>query len=322
MSAAPPISVVVSTRDRAEMAAGCIASILRIQDAEFELVVVDQSEDSSTESALDDFRSDPRMIYLRGRPEGLSAGRNLGISRACGKLIACTDDDCRVPPDWLRGLAGALRQDDRTAVVFGNVVAISCDRASGFVPAWKPDKSSLARSLREQHLSDGMGACMGLKRSAWERLGGFDEMLGAGAPFQAAEELDFSVRALQAGFWVRTTPEAAVSHHGFRSWKEGDRLIKCYLFGIGAMTVKHLKCGRWGILHYLLQLSWRWAFTGPTVDLGRTPSRWLRLVAFSMGMSAGLAHPVERRRALYRSGSVTCDTNPEGGARHGRTLQT
>jgi hypothetical protein len=77
-------------------------------------------------------------------------------------------------------------------------------------------------------------------------------------------------------------------------------MIHGYLYGIGAMIAKHLKCGNWGILHYVAHLMWRWAVAGAAVDLGHRPSRWLRLRAFVLGAKAGLAHAVERRRSLYR----------------------
>lgn len=301
MPGTPAISVVVSTRGRAESAARCVASILRNRQPACELLVVDQSPDGSTETALSGLRSDPRLVYFRGGPEGLSAGRNLAIRRARSELIACTDDDCEVPSNWLGTLVAALRQDDRTAVVFGNTLPGPHDRMAGFIPACVRGAPFLARSLREQHRVDGMAACMGLRRRAWEQLGGFDESLGSGAPFRAGEEMDFAIRALQAGFWVRTAPEVEVTHHGFRTWQEGNELIEGYLFGLGAMLAKHLKCGRWSILHFLLQLFWRWAFTGPVVDLGRRPSRWLRLRAFLSGTKAGFVQPVDRRNLVYRA---------------------
>jgi GT2 family glycosyltransferase len=301
------VTVVISTCDRAGAVARCVASVLRNQYPGFDLLVVDQSSDRSTEAAVREFQADPRLRYVRSEVKGLSAGRNLGIGRARGEMIACTDDDCETPPDWLSRMAAALRHDDRTAVVFGNVRPGAHDRAAGFVPGYLWKSPFLARSIRDEHHADGMSGCMGLRRSAWERLGGFDEFLGAGSPFRAAEEMDFAIRALLAGFRVYVTPEVEVAHYGFRSWEEGHALIQGYLYGIGAMIAKHLKCGNWGILHYVTHLFWRWAFAGPVVDFGRRPPRWLRLRAFVLGAKAGLACAVERPRSLYRGGRVVED---------------
>ena len=301
------MTVVICTCDRARELARCVASVLRNQYLGFDLLVVDQSSDSSTEEAVREFQTDPRLRYLRSETKGLSAGRNLGIGCARGEMIACTDDDCETPPDWLSRMAAALRYEDRTAVVFGNVRPGGHDRVAGFVLGYLWDSPFLARSIRHMHRADGMSGCMGLRRSAWERLGGFDELLGAGAPFPAAEEMDLAIRALLTGFCVYATPEVEVMHHGFRSWDTARGMVRGYLYGIGAMIAKHLKCGNWGILHYVAHLFWRWAFAGPVVDLGHRPSRWVRLRAFVLGAKAGLACAVERRRSLYRGARVAED---------------
>lgn len=141
---------------------------------------------------------------------------------------------------------------------------------------------------------------MAFRRSVWEQVGGFDEMLGAGSRFKAAEDMDFAVRALQNGFPVYATPEVEVVHHGLRTWQDGQSLIHGYLYGIGAMSAKHLKCGRWSIGGFLAELFRRWAFSGTVVEFGHTPSRMLRLRGFLTGVAAGFAQCVDRRRSLFR----------------------
>jgi len=294
------VTVVISTRDRATEVTRCVASVLRNEYPSFDLLVVDQSSDSNTEEALRTFQPDPRVRYVRSETKGLSAGRNLGIRCARGEMIACTDDDCEMPLDWLSRMAAALRHEDRTAVVFGNVRPGAPDRAAGLVLGCVWDSAFLARSIHHMHRVDGISGCMGLRRRAWERLGGFDELLGAGAPFPAAEEMDFAIRALLAGFYVYAAPEVEVLNYGFRSWDEERKMIHGYLYGIGAMIAKHLKCGNWGVLHYVAHLFWRWAVAGPVVEFGHRPPRWLRLRAFLLGVRAGLVCAVERPLSLYR----------------------
>jgi GT2 family glycosyltransferase len=298
--AAPWITAVIATRHRAAFVAQCVESILRNQYPCFDLQVVDQSTDNTTENALAGLREDARLHYLHRPAAGLSAGRNLGIAQARGELIACTDDDCEAPPDWLAGMVSVLTREPRATAVFGNVRPIAHDRAAGFIPGYLRAQPVLARNLRQYYLADGMSGCMGLRRSMWETLGGFDEMLGSGARFRAAEDMDFAIRTLLAGSWVAATPEVEVMHLGFRSWDDGRKLIQGYLFGIGAMIAKHLKCGNWRILHYMARLAWRWAFTGPAIDLGQTPPRWLRLRAWLQGAYSGFAQPVDRHRCLFR----------------------
>jgi hypothetical protein len=98
---------------------------------------------------------------------------------------------------------------------------------------------------------------------------------------------------------VYETPNVAVTHHGFRTWGEGQILIKGYLYGIGAMFAKHLKCGYWSVIHVLLHLAWRWAFGHPVVDFGHRPPRGIRLNAFVKGFLEGLSYPVNKKTGHY-----------------------
>ena len=295
----PPITVVISTRNRGDSVVRTIRTILLNGYPRWELRIVDQSEDDLTERALQPFFGDRRVRYIRSGTKGLSTGRNLGISGAQSEFIAITDDDCEVPTNWLRDLVAALAVDSRIGIVYGSVLSGPHDRAVGFVPAYLPTKAYLAHSLGELHLMGGISACMGLRRSLWQALGGFDAMLGAGAPFKAAEEIDLSIRALLAGYVVCETPNVMVIHHGFRTWDQGRTLISGYLYGIGAMLVKHLKCGHWSVIQLLLRLVWRWTFRGPIVDLGHRPPRWLRLAAFVQGFAAGATMPLDGRTGHY-----------------------
>jgi len=237
---------------------------------------------------------------LRSNTRGLSAGRNEGVRGARGEWIVCTDDDCETHAEWLDRVAAAFLRAENPGVVFGSVRPAPHDRSAGFIPGLVYPKASFRRHRGHRCAGDGMSACMAFQRGVWEQLAGFDEMLGAGSRFKAAEDMDFAVRALQGGFTIHATPEVEVVHHGFRTWQEGRSLIHGYLYGIGAMSAKHLKCGRWSLIGFLAELFRRWAFSGTVVEFGHTPSRLLRLRGFLAGVAAGFAQGVDRQRALFR----------------------
>jgi GT2 family glycosyltransferase len=261
-------------------------------------MIVDQSEDDLTESSLRPFIGNPRVRYLRTATKGLSVARNLA-SIMQSEFIVTTDDDCETPTNWLRELVAAFALDNRIGIVFGNTLPGPHDRNTGFVPAYVLHEPFLAHNVREKHRVEGISACMGLRQSLWQQLDGFDEMLGAGAPFKAAEEVDFTIRALLVGHFVYETPNVSVIHQGFRTWEQGRTLIQGYLYGTGAMFAKHLKCGYWSVIQVLLHLTWRWAFEHPIVDFGHRPSRGLRLKAFLQGFLAGTLNPVDKTTGHY-----------------------
>jgi GT2 family glycosyltransferase len=279
------------------MVARAVRSILLNQYPHFNLIVVDQSDDRSSQEALKPFLPALHLRYERTAKRGLAAGRNLGIAESRTELIALTDDDCETPTTWLCDLVGAFAVDPRIGIVHGNVLPGPHDRTAGCIPSYVRKEPYLARHLSEKHQVGGIGACMAIRRTVWEALGGFDEMLGAGAPFKSAEELDFTIRALLAGYYVHETPKVSVVHYGFHTFGETRSLIQDHLYGIGAMFARLLKSRHWRVVQVMFQLACRWAFGQPAVDFGHRPRRFLRLQAFMQGLLDGLLVPIGKERS-------------------------
>jgi GT2 family glycosyltransferase len=284
---AEPVTVVVATRNRNASVVRTIASLLEGTERPHDIVVVDQSDDDGTAAAIERFAKDVR--YLRSRTTGLARAHNVAIAEARTELIAMTDDDCDVSRDWLAGIAGAFTCDPRVGLVFGGVLPMPHDPALGFVPSYVREEAFLARSLADKAKIDGMGACMALKRRIWTDLGGFDERFGAGATFHAADEGEFALRALEAGWFVYETPAVSVIHRGLRGRTEAHALVHRYAYGTGAMMAKHVRARTPYAKRLLGTMAWRWArgrmHSAVRIDGGR--HRWLRLDGFVRGFVAG-----------------------------------
>lgn len=298
-----PLSVVIATRDRGDTVVAAVQSLLKNTCDPYEIIVVDQSDDDLTARALRPFVDEKQVRYIKTAGQGVSQGRNLGIQQARGELIGILDDDCEVAEDWLHQLALAFSTNPRPGVVFGNVLPGPHDPKSGFIPLYVRTEPFLARGIEDKHQVEGLSACMGLRRTVWQELHGFDEMLGAGAPLKSGSESDYTIRALLAGYAVYETPVLSVTHHGFRTWDEGRRLIFRYWYGTGAMLAKHLKCGHGSIVQLLLRLAWRWLFDRSKVatSFGEHSYRLRRLLAFGRGFARGLVTPVDRTQGLFAS---------------------
>jgi glycosyltransferase involved in cell wall biosynthesis len=297
----PSVTVVISTRDRGDRIGRTIRTIQAGTQPDFELWIVDQSRTSDTEASVREYLADRRIRYIRSAATGVSTGRNTGIASARNEIIAITDDDCEVAATWLEEIEAAFRIDPRIAVVFGNVLPCEHDPKAGFVPAYMRKEPFLARRLSDKLDVEGGSACMALRRSVWHALGGFDEMLGAGAPLRSAAETDFTVRCLVAGYFVFETPRISVVHHEFLNPEQGRAVVERYWFGTGAMYAKQLKCGHWSIIQVLVRLAWRWALGRSRFasSLGATPFRLYRLVSFLRGFVAGGIVPVDRATSHY-----------------------
>ena len=196
--ACPLVSVVVPTRNRGDRITKAVQALLLNDYRPFQVIIVDQSDNETTAKSLSRFRDAPAVSYVRTSTRGSSRARNAGIDRAEGEIIGLLDDDCEVPANWLRELAKAFAVDSRIGIVFGNVQPAPHDSKSGFVPAYIRHEPFLAKTIREKYQVEGMSACMGIRRSVWQALGGFDAMLGVGASLGAGAEVDLTIRSLQA----------------------------------------------------------------------------------------------------------------------------
>jgi glycosyltransferase involved in cell wall biosynthesis len=171
------ISVVVPTRNRAGYLEVTLDS-LRAQelDAPFEVIVVDDGSTDETSEVI--ARAGVRSLAnARG---GANAGRNDGARAAAADLIAFVDDDVYAPPAWLAALvAGAGRHSQAEA--FGGPIRA---RFEGPAPRGcgreLPPITTLDLGPGDVEAELVWSANMLVRRSALERVGGFDEQLPTG----------------------------------------------------------------------------------------------------------------------------------------------
>jgi len=301
------VTAVIATCNRGAAVARAVRSILANDPPVLEVVVVDQSSDDSTEAALRTLVAETGMVrYRRLTRPGLSRARNDAIRDAAGEYIAITDDDCEVPRDWAQRVVEALESDQRIAAVFGNVLPAPFDATTGFIPGYVRDDIFLADRPGKKTGIDGVGACMALRRSAWEDLGGFDEMLGPGGAFPGGDEGDFAIRALAAGWCVLETPHLWVEHHGLRTLDQAYDCIGTYARGTGAMMAKHVRCRTPHARRLLGAMAMRWSRGGihQTAAMGDSRHRLRRLQAFATGFAEGTRAPLDRSAVLFKADRV------------------
>ncbi|HXF75779.1 MAG TPA: glycosyltransferase [Methylomirabilota bacterium] len=118
MSAAPAVSVVVATYNRAYLLPETIDSILRQKFQDFELIVVDDGSTDGTRAVVE--RYGPRVRYLCQDNRGPSAARNLGVKHARASWISFQDSDDLCAAEHLEALYGYARAHPECGMVFAN----------------------------------------------------------------------------------------------------------------------------------------------------------------------------------------------------------
>jgi glycosyltransferase involved in cell wall biosynthesis len=242
VSAPPPLSVVVPTRNRPDDAAACARAILANEGAPFELLFVDQSDADTTRDALEGI-GDRRLRYLRSPTKGASAGRNTGIAAASAAVIALTDDDCRPPADWLARIAAFFAEEPGADLVCGRVRVPEGLEGDAFGASFDARVPEVTADLRDGMASFGLSANMAVRHRALERLGPFDEALSPGTDLRAGEDFDWVLRAVRAGLRVRNEPSIEVLHLGVRRGADVRSLRLGYHFATGACFFKHVRAG-------------------------------------------------------------------------------
>jgi glycosyltransferase involved in cell wall biosynthesis len=294
------ISVVVPTRNRPDHIEPCVGSILLNPD-QFELVVIDQSDDDASERALHRYQSDGRFRLVRSAKRGASNARNQGIGETRGALIAFTDDDCRVAPDWLSRMTGVFAQDETVEIVFGRVSIPQHLQGKGFAADFEPHQRAYRGAFPPVDVPWGIGANMAVRRRLVEQIGAFDLLLGPGAPFNAGEEFDLMIRALAAGSTVINAREVHVEHLGVREGNAAAQLMRGYGVAVGATLAKHVRLRTPGA--DALFLGWALHFGGAGLKnaiAGKRPTGLGLVAGMLRGAYLSWRRPLDRGQQVYR----------------------
>jgi GT2 family glycosyltransferase len=298
------LGILVCTRNRPEDLKRCLASIARSKPPGTQLVVVDQSDGGTAQSVRDIVASHYEAIYLPSGKRGLSIARNQGIGLIDRDYILCTDDDCEVEPDWAWSWIKVLEREPTIGIGFGRVTDPPANAEADLTPTYDPiDPRPLDRRQILVHgFADfGIGANMVLSRQAWRAVGGFDELLGAGARFPGAEEADMAVRVVRAGYRHVRDRAPSVVHHGSRWDADASQLARSYALGAGAMLAKLSRCGDFeAVLWTCGEIIRRSQALARNLLRGTKPFGFRHLTYFLKGMVASVPYKVDRTMRVYR----------------------
>ena len=232
----PATSLLICSRNRAQLLWETIQSILSSDEIPTEMIVIDQS--TTPNPNLINFQPAGKceFRYVWSEKKGVSIGRNMAISIATHPILVFTDDDMLVTPTWFGTITRTLLSIGSHGVVTGQV--LSSEEEDGFAPSTREDHESVTyqgRVNRDVLFTGNMATY----RSAFDRVGGFDSRLGPGTHYPAAEDNDLAFRLLEAGYSIVYDPRSTVYHRVWRSTEESLWLSWNYGCGQGAFYAKY-----------------------------------------------------------------------------------
>ncbi|MCX9145740.1 glycosyltransferase family 2 protein [Erythrobacter sp. WG] len=221
--ALPPVSVIIPTRNRANLLRTCITGLRNTSYPDMEIIVANNdSDEPETLAYLRALASEGVTILDQPGPFNYSTINNNAVAIARGELICLMNNDIEVlSPDWLAimvtqamrpevGAVGAqlLYPDGRiqhAGVVIG--VGNAAGHAHRFL---RPEAEGyFRRHALPQYVSAVTAACLVVRRDRFLAVGGLDE-----ANFAVAfNDVDLCLKLNQRGWQSFYEPRAVLVHH-------------------------------------------------------------------------------------------------------------
>lgn len=221
----PKISIVIPNKDHVEDLKRCINSIEEKSTYDnYEIIVVENnSETKEIKDYYELLKDDPRVkVVTYTGSFNYSAINNFGVKQTTGEYILLLNNDTQViTVNWMEemlmyaqredvGAVGAkLYYGDKTIQHAGVVIGLGAHRTAGHTH-YKQHRENLGymgRLCYAQDVTAVTGACLLVKKSLFEKVGGLDESFAI-----SLNDVDFCLKLRKLGLLNVFTPFAELYH--------------------------------------------------------------------------------------------------------------
>ena len=214
----PKVSVIIAVHNRADLTLKCLEALSRNTEYHnWELVMVDNG---STDRTPDIFKAlEGTVITLRSEKNlGFAKANNWGARKAEGELLCFLNNDTEVRRGWLNSLIECMGRHPGTVACGGKLlfpnekiqhaglVFDKVDRIAYHIYRGLPGNHPLVN--RERRVKAVTGACLLVKKWAFQAAGGFDERYVNGF-----EDVDLCLKLNELNGEIYYTPKCEVIHH-------------------------------------------------------------------------------------------------------------
>lgn len=233
----PLVSIIVPTKDQLPVLITCVTSLIeKTRYQNYELIIVDNnSETAEAKNWLEGLSTvDPERIRVLRYPYpfNYSAINNFAAAQAKGEyLVLLNNDTAVISEQWLDnllnhaqrpevGITGAkLLYPDGKIQHAGVVLGLRGPAEHPFIGCHADEAGYMQRLRVDQNYSAVTAACLMIRKSIYEEVGGLDE-----EAFKVSyNDVDLCLKVRNAGYFTVWTPHAVVMHEGSVSQKKVDK---------------------------------------------------------------------------------------------------
>jgi GT2 family glycosyltransferase len=232
------LSVLICTFNRHEVLGQALDALLLGTSELPDQVVVVNGGDERADEVVTRARSESpvEIVLLKTVNKNLAANRNVGLPHCTGDIVAMTDDDAMVFPDWVTQLKRLHRDHPEAGAVGGMVLGSNPEKLIVKVA----DAMTFPRWPGECYVRTLPGVNISYRKDVLRMIGPQDEILFRG------EDVDFNWRLLSLGKKILYSPDVKVYHHHRPTF--GGLVHQQYMYGRAYVLVRRKHPDMYSIL--------------------------------------------------------------------------
>lgn len=196
----PLVSIVIPCYNDADFIERAVNSALNQTYCSKEIIVVDDGSDEKTKAVLKSIEPKIDLLIVQEN-QGQSNARNNGINTAHGDLIIVLDSDDYFEPTFTERAVEII--SNRDDVKIATCWARRITENDNLIDIFKPGGGELNSFILE---NGSFGSCM-FRKSDWEKVGGYDELMK-----QGFEDWEFYIRLIESGGEAYVIPEVLFNY--------------------------------------------------------------------------------------------------------------